>query len=72
MPISLTALCCFNHPKVIHLKIGNMKLADFIAFIDAVWVDISFLNQTNNWSMFLKIGLKRLIDWRFQFKDLNL
>ena len=34
-------------PKVIHLKIGNMKLADFIAFIDAVWADIYLLNQTN-------------------------
>ena len=34
-------------PKVIHLKIGNMKLVDFIAFIDAVWADTCLLNQTN-------------------------
>ncbi len=34
-------------PKVIHLKIGNMKLADFIAFIDTVWADICLLNETN-------------------------
>ena len=34
-------------PKVIHFKIGNMKLADFIAFMEFVWVDTCLLNQTN-------------------------
>ena len=34
-------------PKVIHLKVGNMKLADFVIFIESTWVEACFLNKSN-------------------------
>jgi predicted nuclease of predicted toxin-antitoxin system len=34
-------------PKVIHLKIGNMKLKDFTAFIEAHWKQIEELSAEN-------------------------
>ena len=34
-------------PKVIHLRIGNLRLRDFISFIEAVWGDVSMLSESN-------------------------
>jgi predicted nuclease of predicted toxin-antitoxin system len=34
-------------PKVIHIRIGNMKLKPFCAAISAVWDQVLVLNQTH-------------------------
>ena len=49
-------------PKVIHLKVGNMKLADFITFIDFVWIDTCLLNQTHKLVNVIKEPLKQRTD----------
>jgi predicted nuclease of predicted toxin-antitoxin system len=32
-------------PKVIHIKLGNMKIKDFHQFISKVWDDVLLLND---------------------------
>lgn len=34
-------------PKIIHLKIGNMKLKDFASFINNFWSDIEKVSRTH-------------------------
>lgn len=34
-------------PNVVHIKFGNLKLADFINRIEAVWGDVKILLQTH-------------------------
>jgi predicted nuclease of predicted toxin-antitoxin system len=35
-------------PKVIHFKIGNLKLKDFHSFVNRIWPDIEDFIKTNN------------------------
>ena len=57
------ALVSKTSPKVIHLKIGNMKLRDLYTFLDEKWSSICEMSRKKTRSsMFSRIGSKESSD----------